>query len=166
MKATLHLVGSTNNFLSMQRRTSHLRCLDPALVSLASEEFPEAGQELFGPQLLERMTKCADAQRTVRTILSRLKSGRKRSRPFEASSDSPSTKRRSEHGFRAPSSFFRGAGPARYGSSSRDASRPYNTQTSRSSFRHVHGEATRRGSTHASARARSTRGRNGKQQIV
>ena len=126
----------------MQRRTSHLRCLDPALVSLASEEFPKAGHELFGPQLLERMRKRVDVQRTVRALLSRLKSGRKRSRPLEAWSDNPSAKRRSEHGFRAPSSFFRGAGPARYGSSSRDASRPYNTQTARSSFRH--GEATRR----------------------
>ena len=65
VKAALHFLSTTNNFVSVQRRSAHIQRIDPSLVSLAAEGFPDPGEELFNPQLIERLTKSADAQRTV-----------------------------------------------------------------------------------------------------
>ena len=134
VKAALHFLGTTNNFMSVQRRSAHIQRIDPSLVSLAAEGFPDAGEELFGPQLIERLTKRADAQRTISSLLSRIRADRKR--PHDASPDHRGAKRRSTRGFRVPPSFFRGAGPASYGGRSRGStSRPYHS--TRPSMRHA-----------------------------
>ena len=85
VKAALHFLGTTNNFVSVQRHSAHIRRMDPSLVSLATEGFPDAGEELFDPLLIECLTKHADAQRTISSLLSRIRADRKR--PRDASPD-------------------------------------------------------------------------------
>jgi len=48
--------------LDIWKAASDLERLDRRLASLGMEEFPDAGEELFGPQLVERLTQRADVQ--------------------------------------------------------------------------------------------------------
>ena len=133
LRAALTHLGSVNNQLTTKRRVAHLERLDRGLVSMAEEEFPEAGDQLFGDQLVDRITWRAETQQALTTVLRRLRGGgggggdRKRPSGFQPSSSGANRPRVEYTGPVAAEQprFFRAAGAAAYGGSSRPHSRPY-----------------------------------------
>ena len=78
IRTSITLLGSVNSHLTAKRRVAHLERVDKGLTPVAEEEFPEAGKNLFGEQLLERITRRAETQQVFSTVLRRLKDDRKR----------------------------------------------------------------------------------------
>lgn len=139
LRAALRLLGSANSTISGKRRAAHLERLDRGLATMGAEEFPEAGEELFGPQLVERLTKRAEVQEALTSILRRLKANTAKTKPAWRSPQGGNAAKRPRFDRSHPSAvsstpFFRAAGSARYGGGPRHDSRPYPAHAVRHSF--------------------------------
>ena len=56
IRTSITLLGSVNSHLSTKRRVAQQERVDKGLTPMAEEEFPEAGENLFGEQLLARFS--------------------------------------------------------------------------------------------------------------
>ena len=134
IRTSITLLGLVNSHLTTKHRVVHLERVDKGLTPVAEEEFPEAGENLFGEQLLERITRRAETQQAFSTVLRRLKDDRKR--PSDGDHSSPAKRPRS-HSSKTnddePRRFFRSAGTGMYGGSPRPRHRPYQTPRATSS---------------------------------
>ena len=108
IRTSITLLGSVNSHLTTKRRVAHLERVDKGLTPVAEEEFPEAGENLFGEQLLERIKRRAETQQAFSTVLRRLKDDRKR--PSDGDHSSPAKRPRlhySKANDDEPRRFFR-----------------------------------------------------------
>lgn len=77
LQRALVLVGSTYNFINVERRKTACSRINPSLKSLADEKFEG---KLFGPGFLERASKKMEAEKATSKVINNAHGSRKR--PF------------------------------------------------------------------------------------
>ena len=119
--AALRLLGDANQALTIKRHSIYLSKIHPKLSSLATAEFANPGESLFGPALNEQITKQAETDKAWADVLRKLPPShghvagkdRRSSRFGQDQGDGNAKRRKPSEASREP--FFRGSGARRDG---------------------------------------------------
>ena len=129
--AGMRLLGAANHRISAMRRERFLAELDKGLTDMASETFPQAGENLFGDELVERIAGRVESQKALSTVLGQLRQQQPRKRPRSPSGSGTGDSRRKQTNSGPPRTgdgrqqFFRRTEGSRYGTVLRGDQSPY-----------------------------------------